>query len=402
MRNGKLDAAYLSEPLCFTTSAAMKKFNKPILLVSLLLLTSCVTHQEKDVLSSNNENLTFVAPPLTANKAISSKAYPDVWTHMREKTGLYFDLDHPRITKQRSRYLKFPHYFKRVSERSRPFAHYIISEVERRDMPSELALLPFLESAYKVDARSPLGAEGLWQFMPITAEHLEMTTNRSYDARRDIVESTESALTYLTWLNKQLDNDWLLTLAAYNAGLGTVKNAMSKNRKANKPTTYWDLKLPKETMNYVPHLLALQSLVDAPEAYGVELAKIPDTPYFATIRTESSVDLLKVAEYLKTDTKEILLLNAAYKKGKTASVGHSRLLIPAEKATDLTEASLNEMQVVAVATLDPTQHTVKSGDTISQICVKYDVSLAELRKLNKLTSNKIRTGQKLLIPTTSS
>lgn len=381
----------------------MKKFQKPILLASLLSLTSCVSQQDLEHLKSNNENLTFVAPPVSSS-AKSTKIYPDVWTRMRESTGIYFDIDNPRIAKQRARYQKFPHYFKRVSERSRPFAHHIITEVQHRGLPSELALLPFLESAYKVDARSPLGAEGLWQFMPITAEHLKMTANRKFDARRDIVASTEAALTYLQWLNKQLDGDWLLTLASYNAGLGTVKNAMAKNKRKGKPTTYWDLKLPKETMNYVPHLLALQSLVDAPEAYGVKLADIPDQPYFAAIRTDSPVELTKVAEYLDIEAEEMSLLNAAFKKGKTYSSAtkSARLLIPANKAVNLTEDSLEEMETVAVASPDPTEHTVKSGDTISEICQQYDITVAELRKLNKLKSNKIRTGQKLLIPTTSS
>lgn len=379
-----------------------KTIYTPALLLSIIALASCVTHHQIEPRTNGNERLTFVAPPLAPAKYQSDKVYTDVWSRMREHTGIYFDLDEPRIAKQRARYLKHPHYFKKVSERARPYAFYIINEVQRRGMPSEIALLPFLESAYKIDARSPLGAEGLWQFMPVTAEHLEMTFNSSYDARRDVVESTDSALNYLQWLNAKLDNDWLLTLAAYNAGLGTVNNAIAKNIRANKPTTYWDLKLPKETMNYVPHLLALQSLVDAPEAYGVELAKIPNAPYFASIRTESPVHLGKIAEYLDANENELLKLNAGYKKGRTLAQGKARILVPAKYAVDLTEKKLDALQEAAAAPKEPTRHTVKRGDTVSEICALYDISLKELRELNKLKNNKIKTGQTLLIPADAS
>lgn len=376
----------------------------PALVILFLAVASCVAQEPSTVVSngSSNDRLTFVAPPIAPLNQQSTKTYQDVWSRMRDNTGIFFDLEEPRIVKQRARYLKHPHYFKMVSERAKPYAHYIINEVQRRGMPSEIALLPFLESAYKVDARSPLGAEGLWQFMPATAEHLEMTFNASYDARRDIVESTENALNYLQWLNSRVDNDWLLTMAAYNAGLGTVKKAIKKNLNRNKPTTFWDLKLPKETMNYVPHLLALQSLVDAPDAYGVQLANIPNKPYFASIRTEAPVQLDKVADYLETNKDELLSLNAGYKRGRTLSKGETRILIPAKFAIDLTEEELVKLQVAASAPTEPSRHTVKAGDTVSEICALYDISVSELKKLNKLKSNKIRKGQTLLIPATAS
>ncbi len=378
--------------------------NRPyflFLLVPVLAVCSCVTQQGRAINVPAEHTVEFVPPPLDLSTAERQQEYKDVWARIRDHSQIFFDFDNPRVAKQRAGYLKHPHYFEEVSKKSQAYSYYITSEVLRRNMPSELALLPFLESAYEINAMSPHGAAGLWQFMPVTARHLSMPQTRLFDARFDIVDSTEAALNYLSWLNKKLDGDWLLTLAAYNSGLGTVNKAIKKNKKLGLPTDFWSLDLPQETKNYVPRLLALQSLVDAPEAYGITLPAIPDAPYFMSLGTQASLDLEKVAEFLKLPKEEVYTLNAGYRLHKTPAGKPNRLVLPASLGLQLTDEVIEKLETVAAATPEPTRHVVQRGDTLSEICRTYKISKADIIKLNGLKSDRIKLGQKLLIPNNS-
>ncbi|MGV6859470.1 MAG: transglycosylase SLT domain-containing protein [bacterium] len=378
--------------------------NRPyflFLLVPILAVCSCVTQQGRSINSLDQAPLAFTKPPLQVSLDTPSHTYKDIWAKIRDNSEIFFDFDNPEIAKQRQGYLKHPHYFQEISAQSTPYIYYVTNEVLRRNMPSELALLPLLESAYQVSAISPRGAAGLWQVMPKTAKHLNLSHGRLFDGRLDVVDSTEAALNYLSWLNDKLDGDWLLTLAAYNSGLGTVNKALKKNRKKGQPTDFWSLDLPEETQDYVPRLLALQSLIDAPEAYGLTLAPVPDAPYFMSIGTHAALDLDKVARFLQIPTEEIYRLNAGYKLHRMPDHTPNRLILPVSFSLQLTNQAIEELEIVAQRDPEPTRHIVKKGDTLSGICQTYKISKADIIKLNALKTDRIRLGQKLLIPNNS-
>jgi membrane-bound lytic murein transglycosylase D len=282
--------------------------------------------------------------------------------------------------------------------RAEPFIHYILEEAEKRNMPTELVLLPIVESAYQPFAYSHGRAAGIWQFIPSTGRLYGLDQNWWYDGRRDIYASTQAALNYLQNLNKLFDGDWTLALAAYNSGSGTVQRAIRKNKKKGKPTDFWHLKLPKETRAYVPKLMALKELVESPELYGISLRCIPDAPGFVSVDTESQIDIALAAELAELDVDTLYEYNPAFNRWATSPDGPHRLLLPYENA-EIFKANL--------ALLPDDQrvqwkrHKIKSGETLSHIAVKYNTTVTELRKINSIRGNNIRAGQHLLIPVAS-
>ena len=200
----------------------------------------------------------------------------DLWQRMR--IGFELNItDLPSIVDdQREWYLNNPSYLTTVFNRSRPFLYHVVEELELANLPLELALLPVVESTYDPLAYSSSHAAGLWQFIPSTGRQYGLTRNRWYEGRRDVVKSTSAAIAYLSYLNQRFDGDWLLALAAYNAGEGSVSKAIQKNKKLGLPADFWHLKLPKETRNYVPQLLALSALVKSSEQFAIKLPNIPN------------------------------------------------------------------------------------------------------------------------------
>lgn len=182
--------------------------------------------------------------------------------------------------------------------------HYVVERLEERNMPLELALLPVIESAYNPFALSRSNAAGLWQFIPATGQHFNLRQTNFYDGRRDITASTNAALTYLERLHDMFNGDWMLALAAYNAGEGTVSRAIERNEKLGLPTDYWNLPLPQETQDYVPKLLALSQIVMAPDSYGISLNPINNEPYFQAVRVKRGIDLSSVAALANLDEDE--------------------------------------------------------------------------------------------------
>ena len=209
------------------------------------------------------EHLSQVEHPVTIELVapIEEPANADAPDDLWERIRLGYQLDLSNLPKdaveQRKWYIDNPNYLKAVFSRAEPFIYYVTEQLEQAGLPLELALLPIVESTYDPLAYSPSHAAGLWQFIPSTAKQFGLERNAWYDGRRDIVSSTKAAIKYLTYLNNRFDNDWLLALAAYNSGEGYVSKSISKNRKAGKPLDFWSIRLPKETRNYVPQLLAL-------------------------------------------------------------------------------------------------------------------------------------------------
>ncbi len=259
-------------------------------------------------------------------------------------------------------YARMPQQMTILSKRSEAYLPSIIAEVRRRQMPSEIALLPFVESAFKNKAYSHAHAAGLWQFIPGTARRYGLPVSKRYDARYDYKASTNAALSYLQDLNRQFDGDWLLSLAAYNCGEARVHREIAKNRKRGLPTDFWHLRLPKETRNYVPRLLAFKEIYSNPRAYGIDIAYIPSNPKFGRVNYTSSQQGKVTKKYRKYK-----------KKNKKGTRTKKRRIIT---------------------------HRVKAGDTLFRIAKRYRTSVRKIMRINGLKSTKIKTGKRLKVATT--
>ncbi|SDS40091.1 membrane-bound lytic murein transglycosylase D [Halopseudomonas xinjiangensis] len=319
-----------------------------------------------------------------------------LWSRLR--AGFLLDpaaIDDPRIDQQRLAFASQPRYFELSTQRARRYLHYVTEQVEAREMPSELALLPFVESSYNPMAYSSAKAAGLWQFIPSTGQLYSLRQDWWYDGRRDITASTRAALDYLTRLNQQFDGDWLLALAAYNCGEGCVGRAVKRNRKLGLPTDYWSLQLPRETMNYVPKLLALAQIIESPAVYGTVLPALHDEPYFAEITVDQQIDLHKAAELASISTEELLSLNPAFNHRVTAPKGSYQLLVPVANAEQFA-AALVDLPESERLGFQPYQ--VRRGDTLSQIARRHQVNVSAIRDVNNLDGNVIHAGQTLMLP----
>lgn len=320
----------------------------------------------------------------------------DIWDRMRDGFKLQDSIGvNPRIENQRLWFVSNPSFLENASERGSLYIHYVVERLEERDMPMELALLPVIESAYNPFAYSRSHAVGLWQFIPSTGKHFNLRQTNWYDGRRDITASTNAAMTYLSRLHDMFNGDWLLALAAYNAGEGTVSRAIERNQKLGLPTDYWNLPLPKETQDYVPKLLALSQIVMSPEAYGVALSPIANEPYFEQINIAQRLDLSRVAQMAEIDEDELYNLNPAFKKRITMD-GPQHLLVPSSKA-DLLSANLALMKPQQLVSWQ--EYRVRPGDNLHTIANRYHLTVNTLKQANNLPSNNLRVGQLLSIPT---
>nr|BFE96394.1 hypothetical protein GCM10020185_69300 [Pseudomonas brassicacearum subsp. brassicacearum] len=256
--------------------------------------------------------------PVWLSEKPSPQVPQDVWERMRQGFQLQETAGvNPRIEQQRLWFASNPSFMENAGERGSLYIHYIVERLEERNMPLELALLPVIESAYNPMAYSRANAVSLWQFIPSTGRYFNLRQTRFYDGRRDITASTTAALDYLTRLHDMFNGDWLLALAAYNAGEGTVSRAIERNEKLGLPTDYWNLPLPSETQAYVPKLLALSQVVLSPDAYGVNLNPIANEPYFQVVEINQRMDLSKVAAVANIDEDELFQLNPAFKQRTT-------------------------------------------------------------------------------------
>ncbi|MCQ2028866.1 lytic transglycosylase domain-containing protein [Stutzerimonas zhaodongensis] len=321
--------------------------------------------------------------------------HTNIWDRVRQGYKLQDHLDsNPRIEQQRLLFSARANSIEMASERGSPYIHYIVEQLEERDMPLELALLPIIESAYNPFAYSPAQAVGLWQFIPSTGRHFNLQQTSWYDGRRDITASTAAALRYLTYLHGLFNDDWLLALAAYNAGEGTVSRAIERNQKLGLPTDYWNLPLPRETQDYVPKLLALSQMVQTPEAYGLDLSPIANEPYFEVVALKQRMDLARVAEMAELDENEIYQLNPAFTRRITLD-GPQHLLVPSAKA-EMFAANLALMKPQDLVNWQ--QYKVRPGDTLGAIANRHNLSVNIIRDLNRLRGDSLQIGQVLSLP----
>ncbi|PCJ84348.1 MAG: lytic transglycosylase [Thiotrichaceae bacterium] len=323
-----------------------------------------------------------------------------IWPRVR--AGFQFPDNSAALQKQVASELKWfakhKNYMARVLQRADPFLHYILEEAEKRNLPTELVLLPIVESAFQPFAYSHGRAAGIWQFIPATGRAYGLKQNWWYDGRRDIYASTQVALDYLERLNKLFKGDWMLALAAYNSGSGTVQRAIKRNKKANRPTDYWHLKLPRETRAYVPKLLALKEIISHPEKYSVSLRCIPNAPGFKQVAITAQIDLALAAELAEVDLKTLYNYNPAFNRWATDPDGPHTLILPADSAEIFEK---NYSTLAKDEHLRWSRHKIKSGETLGHIALKHNTSVKHLKKVNNIRGNNIREGKFLLIPVSS-
>ena len=288
-----------------------------------------------------------------------------------------------------------PTYFVDMLARAEPFLFYILDQVEKRGLPTEIALLPAIESAFKPSAISRSNAAGLWQFVPATAKQYGLQRNWWYDGRMDAITATDAALDYLVVLNKIFDGDWFLTLAAYNAGPGTLQKAIKKQKRQHQKASYLDLKLRSETKRYVPKLIALKNIISDPDKYGIKLPNIANQPYFKIVQLERQIDLKKFANQSGLSMKQLQHLNAGFLRWASPPDNQHQILVPLAAIGAVTSSleHMNEQHKIEYR-----RHLIHDGDTLSAIAKQYGVNVSALRETNQLTSAAIRAGKTLLIP----
>jgi len=424
--------------------------------LSVILVVAGCSDAPKEPIAINDTPI--VSRPYTS----SAKVQPRLHFHKRFKNlfghhntvwermlSLYSfpDVDNERVDQELSYYLSHPDYIARIQERAAPYMHLILDEIEAKNLPGELALLPVVESAFIPEAYSHSAASGLWQFIPSTGRLFGLEQNSWYDGRRDVYASTVAATTFLKELSEEFNGDYFLALASYNYGKGNIAKAISRNEYQGLPTDYWSLDLPKETEDYVPRLLAIAKLFATAEQYGIRLQDVPNKPYCEVVNVGSQLDIDKAAELAQTPLSHFLKLNPCFKKGSTAPNGPHRLLVPshrvqtfkqnlarlpyeervsqrqrdeellaekirqnelmAEKIRDQEEERLENRrkhEVIAskaqfYAPTSPTeQYKVHRGESLSIIAKNHGTTVDNLRQINRLSKSSVNSGSYLKIP----
>jgi len=336
--------------------------------------------------------------PITAeqasSRAVAQLAPPaDLWERIRRGYGMP-DLESDLVQDREQWYSSRPDYILRMTERSRKYLFHIVEELERRNMPTELALLPFIESAFNPQAVSSAKAAGMWQFMPATGKHFELKQNAFRDDRRDVLASTRAALDYLQKLHTMF-GDWQLALAAYNWGEGSVSRAIAKNQRAGLGLTYADLNMPMETRFYVPKLLAMKYIVANPEAFNSSLPHIGNHPYFETVDIKRDIDVALAAKLAEVSTEDFKALNPSVSRPVILAAGTPQILLPWDNAA-VFQRNLEAYGGGRLAswTVWLAPSTMKPADA----ALRVGMSEAELRSVNNIPPRVvIKAGSSLLV-----
>lgn len=367
--------------------------------------------------------------------------YDTVWDRLFSLYSLP-EIHNERIDREVDWYLQHPASLAIIQQRAEPYLHLILDEIEAKNIPGEMALLPVVESAFVPDAYSKADASGLWQFIPSTGEEYGLEQNAWYDGRRDIYASTQAATTYLKELSETFDGDWLLALASYNCGKGNVRKSIEKNEDRYMSTDYWSLSLPKETLDYVPRLLAISRIFAHAEEYNIHLQHIPNKPYLEVVNIQSPLDLHKAAQLANTPFDKFVKLNPGFNRSCTAPQGPHRLLVPVDKAQSfkknlaqlpfdervdlkqyfyedrLAQIKREEEKAARIAKRDAEKvrvaevrreeviqatdkYKVRPGESLSAIASKNHTTVRNLQLMNHLAKNSVRSGMVLKIPATS-
>ena len=317
---------------------------------------------------------------------INVKELDDVWQRIRHQ--LTMDIpEHPSVLKRVDWYLKHPNYMEVISQRASPFLYYIVEEVERRGLPLELALIPLFESDFNTTAYSAKHASGLWQLTPLIAKHYKVKIGPWYDGRQDIIDATNAALSFLSYLHKRFDGNWHYAIAAYNAGEGRIARAIANNKRKGLSTEFFALKLPKETQRYLPKLLAASFLL---KNKLMAFPRIENTPVIDVVTLNNGVIIDGESHWQSLEK-----LNPGYRRFPALLDGPNHIVIP-KKST------VKWLNYVASLPQMPSEqwqeYTIQRGDSLSRIAKQFDISVAEIKTFNRLSSSRIRAGDTLTLP----
>ncbi len=357
-----------------------------------LLMAACASNNDY---SSDNHSPSNMRKDSSYNSSRSHSK--DVWQRVRDNFGMP-DLINDEVSRKEEYYATRADYVGRMASRSGDFLPLIMNEVEKRRMPSEIALLPFVESAFVTTASSPVKASGLWQFMPATGRDFSLEQNRFADQRNDVVASTDAALTFLQRLHDQF-GDWHLALAAYNWGPGNVTKAVSRAQAAGLAGTYEDIRMPAETKQYVPKLQAIKNIVSNPERFGISLPDVATDSRHEVVSITRDIDLTKAAELSGLDLESFKRINPAFKKPVIAAALGSRILVPANRAEAVRNALSDRSSTLATLTTYSTYNT----EALVDIAAQFNTTEDNLRYLNSIPSyhSYVKAGSSLLVPRTS-
>ncbi|VTU35738.1 Membrane-bound lytic murein transglycosylase D precursor [Variovorax sp. PBS-H4] len=339
--------------------------------------------------------LTPITSGTTRSRSVVTLAPPtDMWDRIRRGFKMP-DLDNELVRDREQWYASRPDYMQRMTERSSRYIFHIVEELERRDMPTELALLPYIESAFNPQAVSSAKAAGMWQFMPATGTDFDLKQNIFRDDRRDVIASTRAALDYLQKLYGMF-GDWHLALAAYNWGEGSVSRAIAKNQRAGLPTGYTDLNMPAETRYYVPKLQAVKNIVANPERFNADLPVIANHPYFQTVTLKRDLDVALAAKLADVKIEDFRALNPSAHKPVLLAAGTPEILLPWDNAA-LFQRNFEAYTQGQYASW--TAWTVPSTMTVSDAAQRSGMSEADLRAINNVPPRMlIKAGSTLIVP----
>lgn len=317
----------------------------------------------------------------------------DVWQRVRVGFAMP-ELDSELVARHEAWYAARPDYVKRMVERGQRYMYHIVEEVEKRGMPTEIALLPMIESAFNPKAYSRSHASGIWQFIPSTGKDFGLKQNWWYDGRRDVMKATNAALDYLQRLHRMFGS-WELALAAYNWGEGSVMRAIARNEAAGEPTDYLSLRMPDETRNYVPKLLAVKNIIMQPAAYGIALGPIPNQPYFAKVKLDKHIDVALAAKLAGMSFDEFTALNPAYNRPVINTEQSRSILLPVERI-DLFKENLANYDKPLVSWQ---AYQARKGEKLDKIAKRFAIPVATLRATNTVKGpNRLTSPMTLLVP----
>ena len=373
-----------------------------------LLLSACASGPDTAGLASSPISTIQKSPSKNLPAALASTDAPinvdqqsvaalkqpnDIWSRIRKGFQLQ-DMDGDLVQQNLDWYTSRPDYVARMTDRSKLYLYHIVNELEQRNMPTELALLPFIESAYNPQALSVAKAAGMWQFVPGTGKTYNLRNNMFQDERRDVLASTSAALDYLQKLHDMF-GDWYLALAAYNWGEGNVQRAIARNQAAGLPTDYLSLKMPAETRSYVPKLQAVKSIIENPQAYGLTLPDIPNHPYFVTVTTSHDIDVDVAAKLSGMTLDEFKALNPSFRLPMILGATQSQILLPFDNAQQFQD----NLKVYSGQLASWTTFTVNERTTPEALASKIGVDVDTLRETNRIPRGmRLKPGSTVVVP----
>lgn len=336
------------------------------------------------------------APPLTS-KVVSLESNNDLWERIRKGFAIP-DLEHELVDVQEQWYGSRPDYIDRMTTRSSKYLYHIVEELEQRNMPTELALLPYIESAFNPQAVSSAKAAGMWQFMPATGTYFDLTQNAFRDDRRDVLASTKAALDYLEKLHRMF-GDWHLALAAYNWGEGSVGRAIKRNERQGQGTSYVELSMPNETRNYVPKLQAVKNIIANPDKFKIELPNIENHPYFQVVEIKRDMDIDLVARLADVRADDFKALNPSFTRPTIFAAGTTQILLPWDNAK-VFQRNLSAYDDGQYASW--TVWVAPSTMTVANAAQRVGMSEADLRAVNRIPPRMmIKAGSAMMVPRTA-